>query len=108
MYQQGYELALTVHRLTRRFPAHEQFELGQQLRRAAVSIPANIAEGFGRRDSAADFRHFLRIALGSANEMYVLLSLARDLGYEIAAMDKVISGYEQLGKQIYTLMQRLQ
>ena len=40
--------------------------------------------------------------------MYVLLSLARDLGYEIAAMDKVISGYEQLGKQIYTLMQRLQ
>ena len=108
MYQRSYELALTVHRLTRSFPAHEQFELGQQLRRAAVSIPANIAEGFGRRESAADFRHFLRMALGSANEMFVLLSLARDLGYEIAAMDKVISEYEQLGKQIYALMQRLQ
>ena len=107
MYQRSYELALTVHRLTRSFPAHEQFELGQQLRRAAVSIPANIAEGFGRRESAADFRHFLWMALGSANEMFVL-SLARDLGYEIAAMDKVISEYEQLGKQIYALMQRLQ
>ena len=64
VYQQGYELALTVHRLTRRFPAHEQFELGQQLRRAAVSIPANIAEGFGRRDSAADFRHFCGLRWG--------------------------------------------
>ena len=48
------------------------------------------------------------MALGSANEMFVLLSLARDLGYEIAAVDTVIGKYEQLGKQIYALMQRLE
>ena len=67
VYKRAYKLALDVHRLTQTFPNVEKHELGSQLRRAAVSITLNIAEGYGRKDSAGEFQHFLRNALGSCN-----------------------------------------
>lgn len=103
VYQKGYTLALEVHKTTRTLPSPEQYELGAQLRRAAVSIPANIAEGYGRKNSQAEFKHFLRNALGSSNEMQVLLTLARDLGYLSDA--ELSARYDELGKQIYRLIQ---
>jgi four helix bundle protein len=75
----AHELSLSVYRATRAFPAEERFGLVSQLRRAAVSIEANIAEGAGRR-TQADFRRFLDIASGSASELHCHLLLARDLG----------------------------
>ncbi|MGC7880299.1 four helix bundle protein, partial [Desulforudis sp. 1190] len=75
----------------------------QQLRKAAASIPANIAEGYGRKNAKAEFRHFLRNALGSSNEMRVLLNLARDLGYHQNTV--MIEEYDVLGKQIYRLIE---
>ena len=81
VYQRSYQLALKIHRVTQNFPIFERRELASQLRRAAVSIPANIAEGYGRKRSSNDFKHFLTIAMGSANEVEVELSLAKDLGY---------------------------
>lgn len=70
IYQKSYVLALEVHKLTRELPEVERYELGHQLRKAAVSIPANIAEGYGRKNSQAEFKHFLRNALGSSPMRY--------------------------------------
>ena len=103
VYQQGFRLAVEVHKLTRAFPTAERRELGYQMRRAAVSIPANIAEGYGRKNSSAEFKHFLRNALGSSNEVSVLLKLARELGY--IADNSIIDECETLGKRIYCLIE---
>ena len=103
VYQEGYQLVLEVYKITRNLPPEERRELGYQVRRAAVSIPANIAEGYGRKNSSAEFKHFLRNALGSGNEVIVLLKLIQDLQYgETAA---IAERYDILGKQIYRLIE---
>jgi len=73
-------MVLEVYRLTSAFPPPERFGLVMQLRRAAVSVPTNIAEG-SKRSSAAEYAHFLNIAEGSLVETEYLLLLSRDLGY---------------------------
>ena len=103
VYQLSYDLALEVHKVTQTQPQEESYALGQQLRRAAISIPANIAEGYGRKNSAAEFKHFLRNSLGSCNEVQVLLSIGKDLGYGIT--EDIVSKYEELGKQLYKLIE---
>jgi four helix bundle protein len=80
VWQKAYALTLAVYRASARFPREEQFGLTSQLRRAAASIPANIAEGCGRSGEAELARFFL-IAMGSASELECELLLARDLGY---------------------------
>ena len=81
IYQQSYQAALEAHQVTLKFPAFERGELGSQLRRSSQSIPINIAEGYGRKRSAVDFKRFLGIALGSCDEVSVLLDFSRDLKY---------------------------
>ena len=81
VYQKAYKLSLEIHRVTQTFPEFERYELGSQLRRATLSIVLNIAEGYGRKDTKAEFQHFLRIALGSCNETLVLLEMSKDLNY---------------------------
>jgi four helix bundle protein len=80
LYKCAHQLALATYRATSNFPDREKFGLTSQLRRAAVSIPSNIAEGAGR-SSHKDFARFLRVAVGSANELECQLLLARDLGF---------------------------
>jgi len=79
-WQKAYELVLGVYRASQRFPADERFGLTQQMRRAAVSIPANVAEGWGR-GSRTDYVRFLDMARGSAYELQTQLWIASDLGY---------------------------
>lgn len=79
-WQQAMELVATIYSATSRFPQHEQFGLTGQLRRAAVSVPANIAEGAARNGSK-EFLHFLGIASGSLSELDTLVELAHKLGY---------------------------
>jgi len=74
------DLATHVHYLTRRFPSYEVFGLGSQIRRAAVSIPSNVAEGAARR-TTREFMAFLHIARGSFAELETQLQLARNVGY---------------------------
>ena len=80
VYQCSHQLALAIYRATNRFPDGEKYGLTSQLRRAAVSIPSNIAEGAGR-GSHKDFARFIRVAVGSANELECQLLRARDLGF---------------------------
>jgi four helix bundle protein len=79
VWAKSHKLVLAVYRATQPFPTEERYGLTSQIRRAAASIPANIAEGCGR-DSTAEFRQFLRQAGGSASELEYHLLLAHDLG----------------------------
>ena len=80
VWQKAHSFVLLVYRLTGTFPKHELFGLSSQFRRAAVSIPANIVEGFGKR-STADKARFFNIAQGSVEECRYYLILSKDLGY---------------------------
>ena len=74
------ELAIAVYKGTERFPAHERYGLAAQMRRAAVSIASNIAEGTGR-GGEREFLHFLYLAFGSARELAIQVELAIALGF---------------------------
>jgi len=78
------ELAVAVYRLTAHFPKEERYGLTDQLRRAVISIPTNLAEGCGRAGDA-DFARFVQIAFGSACELESLLLLCQELGFLKAA-----------------------
>ena len=107
VYKRSYELALEIHKKSQGFPRHEQYELGSQLRRAATSIPLNIAEGFGRKGTEKDFKYFLRIGLGSCNEVMVLLEMIRDLGYiEKENYEELNEKYDHVTRQIYRLIEK--
>ena len=80
IWRLGCDLVVQVRSLLRAFPAEERFALTDQLRRSALSIPSNIAEGSSRR-TAADFIHFLVIARGSLAEVETQLCVAQRLGY---------------------------
>jgi four helix bundle protein len=80
VWQKGHELTLSIHRATKSFPRDEMYGLTSQLRRAAASIPSNIAEGCVR-GSGPDFRRFLQMALGSASEVEYHILLSHELGY---------------------------
>jgi four helix bundle protein len=79
-WQKAHELALFVYKITDNFPRNEEFGLKSQIRRAAVSVPSNIAEGF-KRKSKADSVHFYNISEASLEEMKYQLILSRDLKY---------------------------
>jgi four helix bundle protein len=78
-YQKAYEVARLVYELTKGFPKEEIYGLTSQLRRSAVSIPSNIAEGYMR--GSKEYIQFLKVALGSAAELETQLSLSRDFGF---------------------------
>lgn len=80
LWQVAHQMSLTIYRMTNRFPKHETYGLASQMRRCAVSVPSNVAEGWGRR-STKDFLRHLAIANGSPEELRYLLILAGDLGY---------------------------
>ncbi len=91
VWRDSMDLVESIYRLSEAFPATERFGLTAQLRRAAVSIPANIAEGAARR-STPEYLRFLSIARGSLSEASTHLQIARRLDYtsDIAALDGLI------------------
>jgi len=100
-------LTVEVYRLARRLPASERFGLFSQVTRAAVSIPANIAEGHGRA-GVREYASFVSVARGSLAELETLLELAVDIGY-FGAEDTVgaSSLASEVGRMLTTLLKRL-
>ena len=107
VWQKAMELAKEVYRIAEHLPVAERFGLASQLRRAAVSVPSNIAEGQARHHSA-EFRQFLYQALGSLAELDTQLTLAPELGYLAAGeTDQALALIEELRKMAHTLVLRL-
>ena len=82
VWQRSMELVKEIYKITNEFPAFEQFGLSNQMRRAAVAIPSNIAEG-KKRSTRKDFTHFLYIADGSAAELETQILISKDLYFKI-------------------------
>lgn len=80
VWKEGHKLVIEIYRMSKKFPKSEMFGLTDQMRRAAVSITSNIAEGFGR-DSYKEKTHFYSIASGSLTEVQNQLIIAKDVGY---------------------------
>lgn len=107
VWQQARALAANIYALTKTGEFSKDFGLRDQIRRAAVSIVSNIAEGFGR-SSNAEFCRFLEIASGSASEVQAQLYIALDLGYLTAEQfGEVFSDVKRIGQMLTKLMQYL-
>jgi four helix bundle protein len=90
IWQKAHQFVLSVYRETKRFPPEERYGLTSQLRRAAVSVPANIVEGFVKR-GVADKLRYLNIAQGSLEESRYYLILAGDLGLaDLSALERLV------------------
>ena len=108
VWQVGMTLAEACYKITRKFPTDERFGLTTQMRRAATSIPANIAEGYGR-ESTGSFIQFLRISQGSTKELETHIELARRI--EILGSDDATAlknECERVGKMLRNLIRSLQ
>ena len=97
VWQKAHQFVLGVYRFTRGFPSDERFWLTSQLRRAAVSVAANIAEGFPKR-GATDKVRFFNIAQGSLEETHYYLLLARDLGY--GNREELLALYDEVARML--------
>ena len=107
VYTRSYKAAVEMYRIARAFPKDELFGLTSQIKRASTSIPLNIAEGYAKRESASEFKRFLLMAMGSCDEMRVLLDLSKDLGFIDETIHKKFSiEYDELGKMLNMLRQR--
>ena len=108
VYQEGYSLAIRLYQEANKLPG-EALELARQTRRAAISIPLNIAEGYGKKESVAEFKRYIRMAIGFANEIEVLLEMLKDLHYfDQSIYQSYIESYQVLGKRLNVLLQRWQ
>ena len=107
VWQKSMDLAEMIYRLTEKFPAKEMYELTKQIRRAAVSVPSNLAEGRGRQTSN-EFRHFLSTARGSLHEVETQLLLAMRFGYVDTAQTRpTFELLEEISRMIHGLSRAL-
>jgi four helix bundle protein len=104
VWQESMDLTVVIYDLTERFPRRELFGLTQQMKKAAVSIPSNIAEGYGRRTHRQTYS-FLENALGSAFELETQLEISRRLRFTPAnAYEEINSAIKKIGRGLSALM----
>lgn len=107
VYQEAFELAEAVYRVTANFPKEEVYGLSSQLKRAASSIGANIAEGCGR-NTPKDFANFLHIAMGSVKECEHFLDLAQSLNYSSTEdHQKLSERLDKIGKMLANFIKKV-
>jgi four helix bundle protein len=105
VWQVGLDLSVDCYQLTKAFPREEIYGIVSQIRRASVSIPANVAEGYGRA-SRGDYIRFLRIAQGSLKELETLLEISKRVGYLDGVVD-ASSSCQTLGRLMTGLIRSL-
>ena len=104
VWQRSMQLTVVIYRLTQNFPREEVYGLSSQIRRSAVSVPSNIAEGQGRL-SVGEFKQFVGIARGSNHELQTQLEIARSLGFgDSALLNQAESLSQEVRKMIYALL----
>jgi len=107
VWQKSMSLVTAVYRITKSFPVEEKFGLTSQIQRCAVSIPSNIAEGYGRR-STGDYLRFLQIAMGSVFELQTQLEIARNLDYLTQARFEELYGQSrEVERMLSSLISKL-
>ncbi len=107
VWQKSMDLIVAIYRITQKLPSYEQFGLTSQLRRAAVSIPSNIAEGYGRQ-SSGNYRQFLSVSRGSLLEVETQIELCVRLGY-LTQPDTVsiLAEITELSKMLTSLISKI-
>lgn len=106
VFQLAFAGAVQVHEMTMHLPKHEMYEVGSQIRRSAKGIPANVAEGFGRRRYKNEYLHFLTMALASCDETQVHLSMLHATAeLDDASHESLSSLYSTLGRKLNRLVQ---
>ncbi len=105
VYKESFQLSLEIEELLKTYPASEKFLLADQMRRASRSIPAQLAEGYARRESIKDFQRYIRDCIGESNEMINHLLLSKHKGYikKPGFSDELIDRYNKLGKKLMNL-----
>jgi four helix bundle protein len=107
IWQKGIRLVEEVYTVSRSFPKEEMYGLKSQLRRSAISIPSNIAEGFARLHNR-EYRNFLYISLGSCAELTTQIIIASRLRYiEKIKADTLLNGIEEISKMTMSLIKKL-
>jgi four helix bundle protein len=107
VWQLAHTLTLTIYRLTKGFPSEERFGITDQMRRAAISIESNLAEGCGRGGDA-DFARFVQMAFGSACELECQLLLACDLKFVAPEnVREALDGLERIKRMLSGLLRKL-
>ena len=107
IWQKGIDLVKDVYKETKNYPKEEMYGLTNQIRRAAISIPSNIAEGHIRQHRA-EFRQFLSVALGSLAELETQIIISRELEYMSGEISqKLVGQVNLLGKMIRSLTKKL-
>lgn len=107
VWEKAHAVTLHIYTATKDFPKQELYALTSQIQRAAVSVPANIAEGCGK-DSDSELKRYLTIAMGSASELEYMLLLARDLGYLAPpAYESIQADLVEVPKMLNAFIQRL-
>jgi len=108
VFKLTHELTLRIYKLAREFPRFELYSPVSQMRRAASSIPMNIAEG-AARNSRAEYRRFVSMAKGSVGEISYQIILSKDLGYmHSSESEEVLVGYNRVGRMLTRLAQSLE
>ena len=110
VFKRAYVISLEIHKASLKFPQIEQYALADQIRRASKSICANLAEGFGKQSrSKAEFKRYINISIGSADEMRVWLRYCLDLEYvRETDWQKWRSEYEEIAKMLTGLAKSLE
>ena len=105
VFKRAYRVSLEVHRVTLTLPQAEQYGLADQIRRSSKSICANLAEGFAKQSySAAEFKRYIQISIGSADEMRVWIRYCLDLGYiDQATWQHWRDEYQEIAKMLQGL-----
>lgn len=107
VWEKAHALTLAIYKSTEGFPKQEMYALTSQIQRAAVSIPANIAEGCGK-DSDAELKRYFLISMGSSSELEYLLLLAHDLGYlPKSAFQSMTNDLVEIRKMLNAFIQKL-